>query len=985
MKNIILIFALALSISAIAQDKKISELDLVVSLDGTEDVPIVKSSTDKRVKVSTLRPVTSVFGRTGAINAASGDYSSFYPLLSESYTNPSWITSLPWSKITSAPSFLTSESDPVWLTDKPDYLTSSDAASMYQSIDGDLTAISALTGTGYAKRTASNTWSLDNSTFLTGNENITLSGDISGSGATAITTTIGAGKVTNSMLAGSIAASKLIGTDIATVGTITTGTWTGTAISNSYLANSSISFASGTSGSDVNWSSSPVSLGGTSTLNIPDAGSSARGLVTTGTQTFAGAKTFTGTISAANFSGSSSGTNTGDQTSVTGNAGTATALQNARTIYGNSFDGTANLTQVIASTYGGTGNGFTKFSGPATSEKTFTLPNASATLLYDGGPFGENITVAKNQNAITQVSVTNTDVTNSTSMSRLFVQNGTTRGSVQAIGFIDIINIGSESNSPVSIRTNSTNRIRISAAGNVSIGSSSDATNKLEVTGNISATGTVTGSNLSGTNTGDQTITLSGDATGSGTSAITVSIADADASTRGFVSTGNQTFSGVKTISSLAPPIVGARTSSTTNTILAAIRAQQITTADMVDGFGSSIVFDIQDNASVSNQIARIGAIRNGADNTGKLAFYTNNAGTETLRFSIDNSGNGVLTGNISAANFSGSSSGTNTGDQTITITGDVTASGSTGALSATVTKINGTSLAGLATGILKNTTSTGVPSIATSADFPAAGSDTYVQFNNSSTFGGSANLTWSNSTNILRISGEDNSIGVSYPLVPRKLRTSSTGFSPGMGVGISMQTEVSDGVINVGSTIESVSTDVTSSSEDFDLIFKTQANGGSASEKLRLSSQDGVSTTQATVGNKALTISSTATNDDPTITVYQNRLATTDATVTTIHTIAVPSSTTLGFKAFIVARRTGGASGTAEDGAMYEVNGVWKNVAGTATSIGGSTTVIGESQAGWDVTQVASAGNVLLKVTGASANNVTWHLSELRVFQVGQ
>lgn len=38
-----------------------------------------------------------------------------------------------------------------------------------------------------------------------------------------------------------------------------------------------------------------------------------------------------------------SGTNTGDQTSVTGNAGTATSLQTARTINGVSFDGTANI------------------------------------------------------------------------------------------------------------------------------------------------------------------------------------------------------------------------------------------------------------------------------------------------------------------------------------------------------------------------------------------------------------------------------------------------------------------------------------------------------------------------------------------------------------------------------------------------------------------------------------------------------------------
>lgn len=37
----------------------------------------------------------------------------------------------------------------------------------------------------------------------------------------------------------------------------------------------------------------------------------------------------------------------------------------------------------ITSGYGGTGNAFTKFTGPTTSEKTFTLPNASATILTD--------------------------------------------------------------------------------------------------------------------------------------------------------------------------------------------------------------------------------------------------------------------------------------------------------------------------------------------------------------------------------------------------------------------------------------------------------------------------------------------------------------------------------------------------------------------------------------------------------------------------
>jgi hypothetical protein len=83
------------------------------------------------------------------------------------------------------------------------------------------------------------------------------------------------------------------------------------------------------------------------------------------TQTIAGTKTFSSTI-------------TGD---ISGNAGTATTLATARNIYGNSFDGSAAITGVIASTFGGTGNGFTKFTGPTTSEKTFTLPDASTTIL----------------------------------------------------------------------------------------------------------------------------------------------------------------------------------------------------------------------------------------------------------------------------------------------------------------------------------------------------------------------------------------------------------------------------------------------------------------------------------------------------------------------------------------------------------------------------------------------------------------------------
>ena len=78
-----------------------------------------------------------------------------------------------------------------------------------------------------------------------------------------------------------------------------------------------------------------------------------------------------------------------------------------------------------------------------------------------------------------------------------------------------------------------------------------------------------------------------------------------------------------------------------------------------------------------------------------------------------------------------GNTSGTNSGDNAInslysglvsnaTHTGDAT-----GATALTVVKINGTLMSGLATGILKNTTGTGVPSIAVAGDFPTLNQNT--------------------------------------------------------------------------------------------------------------------------------------------------------------------------------------------------------------------------------------------------------------------
>ncbi len=137
------------------------------------------------------------------------------------------------------------------------------------------------------------------------------------------------------------------------------------------------------------------------------------------------------------------------------------------------------------------------------------------------------------------------------------------------------------------------------------------------------------------------------------------------------------------------------------------------------------------------------------------------------------------------------------------------------------------------------------------------------------------------------------------------------------------------------------------------------------------------------TLGNVVDEIISEATNDDPTEAVYQNRVATTDATVTTLHTVTIPASTTVQIIAMVTARRTGGASGTAEDGAGYMLQATAKNVAGTATLIGVLNQLcVQESQAAFNADIAVSGATALVRVAGAAGNNITWHAT-VRVYMV--
>ena len=76
-----------------------------------------------------------------------------------------------------------------------------------------------------------------------------------------------------------------------------------------------------------------------------------------------------------------SGTNTGDQTTITGNAGTATALETTRTIWGQNFNGSANVSGALTGVTGITTSG------------GYTQSGATANTFTGASTFTKNVTV----------------------------------------------------------------------------------------------------------------------------------------------------------------------------------------------------------------------------------------------------------------------------------------------------------------------------------------------------------------------------------------------------------------------------------------------------------------------------------------------------------------------------------------------------------------------------------------------------------------
>lgn len=88
----------------------------------------------------------------------------------------------------------------------------------------------------------------------------------------------------------------------------------------------------------------------------------------------------------------------------------------------------------------------------------------------------------------------------------------------------------------------------------------------------------------------------------------------------------------------------------------------------------------------------------------------------------------------------------------------------------------------------------------------------------------------------------DTNNTGITYPGAVVHNTTLTPGV--GIGAGLDYQVETTNNNTETGMRLETVTTDVTAGSEDFDFVIKLMQNGATASEKVRVTSAGNVAVT---------------------------------------------------------------------------------------------------------------------------------------------
>lgn len=527
-----------------------------------------------------------------------------------------------------------------------------------------------------------------------GDQTITLSGDVSGSGTGAITTVIGAGKVTLAMQA-NLAANSILGNNTGSAATpiALTASQTKTLLA---LAKGDVGLGNVDNTSDAN---KPVSTAQQTALDLK--------------ANLAGAA-FTGAVSAPN-------TYVGYVTPITYKQNATTLTAQNQTVTDNSQQGSS---QAMA------GFGFRPsvsfMYSLNTTKGSHTAVNSTASDLGNIEWYASDGTEFRRAAYMTGRMDNTTLGTNGWQGRIVFLTGAPTTGSM-------------------------TQRMAIHTLG-------------VDVAGALAVTGAITGSNLSNTNTGDQTITLTGDVTGSGTGSFAATIGNDKvtyaqmqnvSATNRFLGritaaagdpeelTGTQATSLLDTFTTALKGLAPASGGGTTNFLRAdgTWAAPPGGGGGVSDGdkgdvvvSGSGTVYTVESAAgnftvaggNINLANATSNTVNYGTHGVGAPTVTTRSAGTKAIFYdalttgaadyamgvagsvlwfgvpqasagyqfqwyggativaTLSDIGDFNTLGAITGSNLSG----TNTGNQTITLTGDVTGSG-TGSFAATLATVN--------------------------------------------------------------------------------------------------------------------------------------------------------------------------------------------------------------------------------------------------------------------------------------------------------
>ncbi len=363
------------------------------------------------------------------------------------------------------------------------------------------------------------------------------------------------------------------------------------------LSGPDLIYSTSTSGTDFSITGS----GSTATWNLPDASATARGLVNTSSQAFLGIKTFNSGVSVLGATGSASNLTLGLTSATTAAAQTTQYL---------SVDATGKVTLNALNTLTSVTAGGTTMTGPA--------------LTYLTSNTGTDFTISGSGNTATwnlpDASATARGLVNTSSQAFLGIKTFNTGVSVLgATGSASNLTLGLTSATAAAAQT--TKYLSVDATGKITL-------NTLNTLTSVTAGGiTMTGPALTylTSNTGtDFSITASGNTA-------TWNLPDASGTVRGVVTTGAQTYAGIKTFSSGA--IVSGATGATSNLTLginaATTPAAQTTKYLSVDATG---------NVTLNAMNAITSVTAGGPAMTGPaLTYNTANSGTD---FSITSSGN---------------------------------------------------------------------------------------------------------------------------------------------------------------------------------------------------------------------------------------------------------------------------------------------------------------------------------------------------------